>query len=194
MAAASQWPEKLRFAPNIPQRVALRTTTGKPAPSSIGAVDQVLYITTEGQAWYADLAIPKLLELHAIQPGEEFEVTMRKPGGAKPAYWTLEPLRADATDRRLEQQLAGSLAIARGGAPTSNVPAAPASQALPDRQQPDGNQSLMRRLLVQAINDIAAAEAHARAIGIEDFAFSGEDVRAIAISCYIESNRQGVRA
>jgi hypothetical protein len=80
--------EKITFAPNAPQQVALRFPDGKLTEGRFG--DQMFYTTSNGKAMYLDLDVAQKLNLLGLRKNEPFWVCKRWSGvKGDPIQWDI---------------------------------------------------------------------------------------------------------
>ena len=202
--------ETLRLETNVPVVASLMFDDGLPVQGRYG--DQVMYtIATDAgeRVIYVDPHVSQMLENLGLRRGEPFKIGKftRKDGNRRGVEWKV---------RRLEPEEMAP-AVESGGAappspPSSNGTAASsAPEEQPDVPQPttpapqpahrprtpvpfagrqDGQYILSA--LVNMIDVCGAAEQYAQAKGMQ-LRFSGEDVRALAITCFIQQKKDGGR-
>lgn len=200
------------FEPGVPVDLALKYTTPKNVAGRFGK--QAMFTTSRG-ALYLDREPASDLEMQvrhlAITPDETIRVMrMSKPDGSY--GWQVQRVGDTLIGDPLEERLVKSLeaqgrrAAAAESSETASavsenevaaVDSAPARED--SRQQssnppaapviPVGTRKLMA-CFMQAIDAVSEAQVYCARKGL-GITFSSEDVRATAISCYINCTREG---
>lgn len=187
-----------RFETNIPQEIALKYATGKEVDGQFGP--QLMFSLADGNAMYVPPIVGDLIADAGIGAGELFRLTKREirvAGQKKPTTkWLIERL-SDADDEDAAEPEPAP-ASQRQPAPTSGTGAAaaaklPATPAVMPRQtQQTSYSNIMTRALCAAVDAASEASKYAEGKGFS-MELNAEDVRAMAISMFIEFNRTQAR-
>jgi hypothetical protein len=171
----------LTLQPEQPIRIALKTATPveKPGPSGI----RYLYVLHNGDGIY----LPPLAhaEIQALrpEPGQYFTLGSRITQGNALEYFTeREQPNAEPGPVRKPPQTSRAISLPLDAAVEVAEP--------PSLTTPESKRQF--RQLVATIEAIQAAEQHAGLIG-RPVKFTSEDIRAMAISGFIEQSRAGKR-
>ena len=202
--------ETLRLETNVPVVASLMFDDGLPVQGRYG--DQVMYtIATDAgeRVIYVDPHVRQMFENLGLRRGEPFKIGKftRKDGTRRSVEWKVRRLEPEEMAPAVESGGAAppsppsSNGTAASGAPERqpNVPQ-PTTPAPQPAQRPrtpvpfagrqDGQYILSA--LVNMIDVCGAVEHYAQAKGME-LRFSGEDVRALAITCFILEKKEGGR-
>ena len=203
--------EVLRLETNVPVVTSLMYEGPLgPYPGRYG--DQMMYtLNTEAgeKVIYLDPPVSDMIQKLGLKRGEPFRIgkMTRKDGSRRGVEWKVRKLEPEEMAPAVESggaappSLASSNGTTTSGAPESepNVPQ-PTTPAPQPAQRPrtpvpfagrqDGQYILSA--LVNMIDLCAAAEHYAQAKGME-LHFSGEDVRALAITSFIQQKKDGGR-
>ena len=200
--------EVLRLETNVPVVASLMFDDGLPVQGRYG--DQIMYtIATDGgeRVMYVDPNVSQMFEKLGLKRGEPFRIgkMTHKDGNRRGIEWKVSRLEPEEMAPAVESgeaappPLAGENGTATSGAPERqpNVPQ-PITPAPHTAQRPrtpvpfagrqDGQYILSA--LVNMIDVCGAVEHYAQAKGME-LHFSGEDVRALAITCFIQQKKDG---
>jgi hypothetical protein len=212
--------DKITFSPNLPVIVKLDfNPPNEPRPGKFG--DQYMYtVNDDAGIMFLDPAAHQLVVATGAKAGDEVAITkaVRTDGGKRFTEWQVARVD-DQTEQqppgapvapppivsqpRTAAHAASSPATAPSpkanahpfapdqlNAPASDPePAAAAAQARPGAAMPLEKNPLWPALTT-AIDAAAAAELHAHRRGLA-LRFSGEDVRAMALTLYIDAKRGG---
>lgn len=163
----------LTLTPGDPLQLTLKQKSPIEKPDRSGMM-RYLYLLTNGDGIY----LPPLAhaEIQALrpEPGEPFTLGSRITQGNAVEYFT-ERLQPNAAPERKPVQTSRAIALAL------DEVAEPPSLTTPESKR-------QFRQLVATIEAIQAAEAHSLTIG-RPVEFSSEDIRAMAISGFIEQSR-----
>ncbi len=212
--------EKVNFETNVPAVLALAYDDGIEVQGRYG--DQVMYTVRceDGQErrLYVPTHVRIMLERAGIGKDTPFRIGKFevKKGLRKGVEWKVQPLEPEEPATPAQQNGNPGSSDQRSDRSQSTRPAPPASPPRPVAQQPEpreipparqpaterpqtpipfaGRQDGQYILsgLVNMIDICAAAEQYARAKGME-IRFAAEDIRALAITCYIQQARGGAR-
>jgi hypothetical protein len=168
-------PRNGKFAPtlNAPEIIAIAAIPGEMAPSEFGP-SEVRYRLVDGRSWY----VPQIIadELNArVAARQQFEVLRFGRGKTDLRIVPLPPFEAPAPPP------AYVAPPAQPPAQTSAAPVAPVAQP-----------SKLMACFMQAIDAVAESQTYADRRGLK-VTFTSEDVRAVAISCWIACSREGGR-
>jgi hypothetical protein len=170
--------EKIAIEDGVTNILALKFPTGKLSTGQFGKDFQ--FSTTDGRIFY--LKPDAAEDLHAgmralgIGAGEEFHFT--KAGKRVTVERTVAPRRGDPGGHHLPANAPTWEDFEQRNAPRQPPPPTP----------PAG--SNLAAAFMTAIDVLAEAQAYAARKGLV-VAFTGEDVRSTAISCYINLNKDG---
>ncbi len=187
--------EILRFNVNVPAQVALRYSEGKPVQGRYG--EQVMYTLVDDRIMYVPVCVAARIGELEIRAGQPFEICKAevREGNRKWIEWFVR--RPD------ESSLPGfsSVAILREPQNGRNGGGAnPASHPLRLESRSDGalvpvpvnvSRSLSMELSVNAAVEIVQRVEQRAALRNQPIRFSSEDVRAIALTMFIQSSREG---
>ena len=203
--------ETLRLETNVPVVGSLLFDSGLPVNGRYG--DQVLYtIATDAgeRVIYVDTHVSQMFEKLGLRRGEPFKIGKFtcKDGNRRGVEWKVRRLEPEETAPLEPAGAAPPLPASENGTanqvsgacerqPDVPQPITPAEQPtqrprtpIPFTCRQDGQMILSA--LVNMIDVCAASEQYAQAKGME-LHFSGEDVRALAITCFINTTRGGAR-
>jgi hypothetical protein len=167
-----------KFNPRIgaPEIIALVATTGRMAPSHFDGPSEVKLQLTDGRPWYIAQAMADVIRA-SVAPNQQIEVTRTGKGSMD---WRIIAVQ-------------GHLAAADAVAPAPfAVPAERnnfsdnSPHDTPARAQP----TQLMACFAQAIDAIQEAQMYANRKGL-GITFTSEDVRATAISCWIQYGKGG---
>ena len=168
--------ERIAFQTNVPVTVALAYADGLPVEGRFG--DQILYTLADERVMYVPPVVrTKLVEL-GIQPREPFTICKaeRKEGNRRFIEWQVnkETNSIGHTLSETPQPVNGKTNGHDTSKPSNGH--APASQ--------------LQRALAASIDAAIAAEQYAAAKGFS-VRFGSEDLRAMALSLFIQHAREG---
>lgn len=184
-------PRPPKFTPQIgvPYTIALAAVPGRLVPSMGGDnVDEVAFDLYDGRPWYAAQNVANAIYALRIVAGQEFMVV--QTGKAK-ATIQVSLIGAGAATPIATPAIAQTTASPSQGANYNGngnatpPPAPPAAPTLAATNQLMG-------CFMQAIDAIQEAQLYANRKGL-GITFSSEDVRATAISCWIQCGKAGAR-
>jgi hypothetical protein len=197
------------FRAGEPVELALRFTNAKSVKGAFGR--QAMFTTSRG-ALYLDPEPASDIETQvrdlAIAPGEMIRVMrMRKPDGGD--GWEVQRVEATLEEQLVksleaqgrDRQAAGAESPETASAVSENkAAAANLTAAQDDSQQHSGNPPAvpviaagtlkLMACFMQAIDAVTEAQVYCARKGL-GITFTSEDVRATAISCYINCSREG---
>jgi hypothetical protein len=195
----------LRFDTNVPVEVALRYGDGKPVEGRYG--DQVMYSLEGDQIMYVPPIVERRIQGLQIEKGERFEICKAevKKGNRRSIEWRV--CRIDPPAEQTPQQPVVRPAAAASvpdyqyaanngngntnGKVNGHVNGAAKTNGVPARLEPRGSCfSDMDQTLKAAVEIAQAAEAHATARNYS-LRFTSEDIRAIGLSLFIQTAREG---
>jgi len=185
--------EKVTFSPNIPTQVIL-DGDGELQPSKNGDEEYRYFLEADRIMWVPPEVHAQILR-HGAREGDAITITRVKAAGKAASTWTVE---------HEAEEPAGAALRAAETAPASRTPTPqqrpPATPRLLDSSTPETDELPITPLHAQLFAAIAAAidaardaEAYAQAHGLV-VRFTAEDVRALAITAYIQTARSGGRA
>lgn len=161
----------LQLTPNIPQLVTLKYSTGMPCKNG-----RLMYSLVDGRTLFLPPYIDERLKTAGIRAGQQFSMTMVAREGEATDY-ELKPL----------SQPEPPPVILNGIQPSGIPSAIPAPGSL----RTDHSQRILSQLIA-SIEVVKAAENFSTLIG-RPVTFSPEDIRALAISCFISQSREAQR-
>src|SRR5215469_14283396 len=187
--------ERVVFEANVPVTATLAYADGLKVQGRFG--DQVMYSLTDGRVMYVpQLMRDKLVEL-GIRQNEPFNICRaeRREGNRRFVDWAVHP--------------EDSAAAARSVTAHSDTLGSPLSGGSGERVNPNGNgngngngkpasapassgpaETALRAALTASIDAALAAEQYASAHGLS-IRFGSEDLRAMALSLFIQHARDG---
>jgi hypothetical protein len=172
--------EIVEFEPNIPQEMALLYLAGKPIETARGP--RVMFSVKGGRKLFVDPPVAEQIAALGAKKGEPISICKRESG--------FEVKRIAGTP-------------VESGEPTAKTASRPpdmvdshltvncAHHTAPIALLMTGQSQLLMRQLVASIEAVHAAEKHGDLIG-RPVKFSSEDIRAIAISGFIQQSREGI--
>jgi hypothetical protein len=165
-------PRSGKFTPaqGAAEIVAIAAIPGEMAPSEFGP-SEVRYRLVDGRSWY----VPQIIadELNArVAPRQQFEVLRFGRGKTDLRIVPLPPFEAPAPP------------------PAQLAPQPPAQPPMQTNAAPVAQPSKLMACFMQAIDAVAESQTYADRRGLK-VTFTSEDVRAVAISCWIDSCRNG---
>ncbi len=166
--------EIVEFEPNIPQQVALLYLAGKPIETARGP--RVMFSLKGGKKLFVDPPVAKLITELGAAKGEPISICKREGGFEVKRVESGEP-SAKVTSRPPD-------GFSQNG-PNGTDHTAPVALLM------TGQSQLLMRQLVASIEAVHAAEKHGELIG-RPVRFTSEDIRAIAISGFIQQSREGM--
>jgi len=165
--------EIIAFKPNVPITVALAYTDGLQVEGRFG--DQIMYTLADERVMYVPpLVRQRLVEL-GVQPGEPFTIckSERKQGNRRLIEWQVKKDDAPSDQPCWEKPPVNG---------TGNGHAGPKSSSAHDV-------SYLQNALASSIDAAIAAEQYAATQGFS-VRFGSEDLRAMALSLYIQHARE----
>jgi len=185
--------ERVVFEANVPVTATLAYADGLKVQGRFG--DQVMYSLTDGRVMYVPpLVRDKLVEL-GIRQNEPFAICRaeRREGNRRFVDWVVQP--------------DSSAAPAQSATVHGDPPGSPADGGSGARVKPNGNgngngkaantpikfgtaETALRAALTASIDAALAAEQYASAYGLS-IRFGSEDLRAMALSLFIQHARDG---
>lgn len=162
--------EVLNLEPNVPQTVSLKYPSGKPCKNG-----RMFYTCTDGRSLFLPAYVEEKLKALHIRPHQPFSLTLKAAEG-QPSDYEIQPVKEP------EVKMEGILP--RNAAHLATV--APHSPQLFT-----GQSQFILQQLTAALDVVRVAEAHAAHMG-RPVTFTSEDIRALAISCFISQSREGV--
>lgn len=166
--------ERIAFQTNVPMTVALAYADGLQVEGRFG--DQIMYTLADERVMYVPPAVRnKLVELR-IRPGELFTIckTEQKQGNRRFIEWQVK--KNDAPNDQPPWETAPVNGKANGHA---------------SPKPPNGHAaSHLQNALVSSIDAAMAAEQYAATKGFS-VRFGNEDLRAMALSLFIQQAREG---
>lgn len=183
--------ERLQLKIGEPETIALKYRTGKTCQPFPGQASNVMFTLVNGKTMFVPISVSERIHAAEIQPGEEFTI-LKKTAHS----YELKKKPADAASTA-PAAIAPKSNTTTAPKPASNGshdnPPAPAQTAATPAQLPPSTrtQKLMA-CFVMAIDAISAAQDYCRGkqLGVT---FTSEDVRAVAISCWIQCEKEGYR-
>ena len=167
--------ERIAFHTNVPVTVALAYADGLPVEGRFG--DQILYTLADERVMYVPPVVRSRLVELGIQPGEPFTICKaeRKEGNRRSIEWQVN--KESNSDER----------------PPSETPPVNGKTNGHDTSKPSNGHapaSQLQRALAASIDAAIAAEQYAAAKGFS-VRFGSEDLRAMALSLFIQHAREG---
>ena len=168
--------EKIAFQTNVPVTVALAYADGLPVEGRFG--DQILYTLSDERVMYVPPVVrTKLVEL-GIQPSEPFTICKaeRKEGNRRFIEWQVNK-ESNSDDL----------------SPSETPPPVTGKTNGPDNPKTSNGHSAVSHLqqaLASSIDAAIAAEQYAATKGFS-VRFGNEDLRAMALSLFIQHSREG---
>jgi hypothetical protein len=184
--------QKINFPVNEPVEISLAYAEGKEVPSNFPpGSTQFLFTTFDGKVFFVSPEVAECIHALKLAPQEHFTVERKETlnGHGSAFSWDI---------RRKAQPAAE--------APAPKPQPKPPAQAAVTRQQPAGRPQAvpspdlmtaesqrLARQLIAGIEAAKCAEEYGERIG-RAVKFSAEDIRAIAISGFIQQSRQAERS
>ncbi|MGA2373459.1 MAG: hypothetical protein ACLPPV_10435 [Candidatus Korobacteraceae bacterium] len=185
--------ERVVFEANVPVTATLAYADGLKVQGRFG--DQVMYSLTDGRVMYVPPIVrDKLVEL-GIRQNEPFAICRaeRREGNRRFVDWVVQP--------------DGSAAPAQNSTAPADIPGSPANGDNGAQVKSNGNgngngkpqsaptksgtaETALRAALTASIDAALAAEQYASAHGLS-IRFGSEDLRAMALSLFIQHARDG---
>ena len=187
--------EILRFNVNVPAEVALRYGEGKRVQGRYG--EQVMFTLVDDRVMYVPLFVGDRIGELQIRPGQPFEICKAeaRDGNRRWIEWYV---------RRLEDSpqtvLSSSTAVLREPHNGPNGGANPSFRPLQPESRSDGalvpvpvggSRVLWMELSMNAAVEIAQRVEQRAALRNQPIHFTSEDVRAIALTMFIQTSREG---
>jgi len=189
----------VEFQPNVPIDLALKYADGKPV-NSRGPVARFLFTTTDDRALFLDESIAKRIQALGLQPSEHFRMCKGVIG--RNTEWKVE---------RVGEQKDGTFVIPKAAGSSPEVTAPPSSSTGFDSHTSIVNPNMPAEVLQRALGGLPRVDARTAIISAnlrEDAnmlidvmgscieyakkyngAVSNDDVRALAITIYIQHTR-----
>jgi hypothetical protein len=195
-------PRPPKFTPQIgvPYQIAITALPGRLVASEFGP-SEVVFDLTNGRPWYVPQIVADTIYGLRIQPDQLFEIMQ---GGKAKATIQVSLLGAGSAAETTPPTIAQTTTSAAQSATSRNgyhnpapptpplpPPPVPAPPAPPAGPTPAATSQLMG-CFMQAIDAIQEAQSYANRKGL-GITFSSEDVRATAISCWIQCSKGGAR-
>jgi hypothetical protein len=188
--------EVLRFETNVPVEIALAYPCGKLVEGRYG--DQYYYSLADGRSAYVEPVVERKRQELGIGKGEPFTVCKKETrnGNRRSIEWQVarvDPAPETPLARQLEQSIRK---VEEAKKPAIAAPAPVASGApenTGNNQQTDGSApapTLLAMSLRAAIDAARDAEQYAARQNYS-LRFTSEDLRAMALSLYIQGAREG---
>ncbi len=165
----------VEFQDNIPQELALLYLNGKAIDTARGP--RVMFSVKGGKKLFVDPPVAEQISKLGAKKGEPISICKRESGFEVKRVAT-EPSGAPTAQPASH---APNVIDLKSGSDHHSAPAALLMT---------GQSQLLMRQLVAAIEATHAAEKHGELIG-RPVKFSSEDIRAIAISCFIQQSKEG---
>jgi|GEM_PF-5193555 len=197
MAAPQALRAKIEFPANVPVLLTLAFAEGKRVASQFGGGWQMMFSTTDHRCFYlseaAAASVTQQMVDRAIQPGQPVIITKsQKPGanGKTVTRWLIDaeslPVQPIA-ERRTPQPVAESKRTGEQTDGTFVVEKLPAcSPRPPSGSARSGEISGLEAALCLAVTAAHKATLHAKTLGFQMPAFTGEDLRAMANTVVIQ--------
>ena len=183
--------ERVVFEANVPVTATLAYPDGLKVQGRFG--DQVMYSLTDGRVMYVPPMVRDKLVQLGIRQNEPFAICRaeRREGNRRFVDWVVEP--------------EVSAAATQSATANSDAPGSPVNGASGARVKPNGNgngkpastpanpgtaETALRAALTASIDAALAAEQYASAHGLS-IRFGSEDLRAMALSLFIQHARDG---
>jgi hypothetical protein len=192
MATQMQQPQASRngkFVPTqgIAEIIALAAVPGEMAPSEFGP-SEVRYRLTDGRTWYVPQVIADEVNIR-IAARQQFEVLRFGRNKTDLRLTPLAPFEPPAevtpeVGRKLAAALVATAAPVRPTAPPAQPPAPPPTPVA------SVTTSKLMSCFMASIDAVAEAQQYANRKGL-GVTFTSEDIRACALSCYINACREG---
>lgn len=189
-----QMAEEFRPQTNRPELIALASLDARAYDGVSGA--RYRYKLTDGRTWFAPDHVHALIQA-SVQPGEQFWLTRKSRGP-----WLVEecadaglspmPQPAPAATARRQQQPQPQPAAAPVPATSPAVATAAVPAPTPYQSEPAMLAGPMALCLKAAVLAAKEAQHFATSQGVQ-LPFSKDDVRALAITLYIEKCKGGTR-
>jgi hypothetical protein len=166
--------EKIAFQTNAPVTVALAYADGLQVEGRFG--DQIMYTLTDERVMYVPPVVRGKLVKLGIQPGELFTICKAE--------------RKEGNRRFIEWQVKND-DVANGQPPLETAPAVGKVNGHANPKLPNGQAvSHLQNALASSIDAAIAAEQYAATKGFS-VRFGSEDLRAMALSLFIQHAREG---
>ena len=184
--------EILRFNVNVPAEVALRYGEGKRVQGRYG--EQVMYTLVDDRVMYVPICVADRIGELEIRPGQSFEICKAevRDGNRKWIEWFV---------RRLEdspQPVLSSPVVLRepqnghnGKSSSQQLRLEPRSDGALVPVPVDGSRVVCMELSMNAAVEIAQRVEQRATMRNQPIHFTSEDVRAIALTMFIQSSREG---
>jgi hypothetical protein len=189
--------EILKFSTNIPEEVALRSTSGKRVEGRYG--DQVMYVLFDDRVMYVPPIVASRIDELDIAAGEPIEICKAelRNGNRRWIEWQVrkvDPGQERAPDDRpakhAEAQKEAAKKVANAsGLPNSRFEAAADGTLLP--APITGRGVTVMELSMNAAAEVAQRVENRAALRNQSLHFTSEDVRAIGLTMFIQASREG---
>jgi hypothetical protein len=190
----------LRFTTNIPEEVALRSTSGKRVEGRYG--EQIMYNLFDDRVMYVPLIVADRIRELDIGSGEPFEVCKAevRDGNRRWIEWRVNKLEdsknsvapGDASGRESTASPNNGNGTSNGysnGKSRSQFTATPEGALVP---VPVGGPAVaIMETALNAAAEIVQRVASRAAFNNQPLQFTSEDVRAIGLTIYIQAMRDG---
>jgi hypothetical protein len=189
--------ETIKFETNQPQVLALMFSEGKPVESQFTG-SQVMFSTVDGRRMYLAPFVAEKIAAAGIVAKQQFEICKKQVG--RQIEWQVRTHNATAgsvseakpaatpvqSDDRTHQEY-------NGNAHRDHTPGYPAlEQALPAQAPVTKTSAKLMACLAAAIDAAAEAQTYAGHRGLK-ILFNSEDIRCLALSAFISSEKNGGR-
>jgi hypothetical protein len=203
----------IKFEYGQPQTFALRFIEGKEVPSNFGGM-RVMFSTVDERKFFVDgedasIIEHRLLEL-GVRPAEFITVTkVKNPRGAGHSF--VVTLAAENEDSQLARNLERSIAAQSERRAAAPVHPAARQQEKPNSLSPAARVVTHNTAIEQAassinpttaklcaafmcaIDSMNEARAYSKRCGFGDIVFNSEDLRAVALTAFIQDAKGGYR-
>jgi hypothetical protein len=170
---------KLQLRTNVPEIIALQFTQGKEVESNFNGTE-VLYTLEDGRSWYVHPAVARKIDALNLGKGEPFEVVKVEAGNGKGFQYEVKHI---APQHVAQASVLPSVQTRQNGSTSAHVVVHTASQDNPIAKR-------MMSALCASIDAIAEAQEYATTRGLR-ITFTGEDVRAVANTLFIQNAKGG---
>jgi hypothetical protein len=178
---------KLQLRTNVPEIIALQFTTGKEVESTFNGTE-VLYSLEDGRSWYVHPSVARKIDALCLGKGEPFEVVKSEAPNKKGFVYDVKHAVASAPPA--QAAALPSVETRQSGSLSGQVVHTVVQNA---QQQQNTNLTAAQRMmgsLASAIDAIVEAQEYAQKKGLR-VTFTGEDVRAVANTLYIDAAKGG---
>lgn len=163
--------EVLEFKPGVTEKVALKFPTGKEITTARGV--RVLFSLTDNRVMFTGTAVAQKIKSLGLKPGEPFEIGFREveTAGKKSYEWSVFKIPTPATCPQVKP-----------GTPTNGHAT---HHGIPYRDP----RAEWLRCANEAVQMLVTVREHAAAQGLP-VQFSGEDLRQVAATLFIQQHQQ----